>query len=214
MLYNMLRKFYLFLFWSIKSKRLKLQIGSFNISSKVKVGKYVRIRKGCELGADVEIGDYSYISGPRSYVEAAQIGKYCSIARQVVIGVSDHNYKWVSTHPFLVESAYNIIRKDICQQQKLRPIIGNDVWIGINCIIARGVKVGDGAVIAAGSIVTKDVAPYSIVGGIPARHIKYRFEEHICQYLIDIKWWDWDEKKIIENIDMFYNIERFITKEK
>ena len=173
-------------------------------------GRYSILRKGVEIGPNVELGDYSYISGPRSYIEDAKIGKYCSIARQTIIGVSGHNYNWVTTSPIIASIYYDMIDKDITVPQRERPIIGNDVWIGINAIIMRGVKIGDGAVIAAGAVVTKDVAPYSIVGGNPAKHIKYRFTESTIEKLLEIKWWDWDKEKIKRNISLFYDTENFI----
>lgn len=89
-------------------------------------------------------------------------------------------------------------------------MIGNDVWIDMNAIVMRGVKIGDGAVIAAGAVVTKDVAPYSIVGGNPAKLIKYRFTEEVIGKLLEIKWWDWDEEKIRRNSAIFYDTENFV----
>lgn len=170
------------------------------------------IRKNTEIGFDVSIGDYSYISGPINYIEAARIGKFCSIARQTVIGVSDHNYNWVTTHPIIVDKRYRFISENEPEPQKAAPIIGNDVWIGINSIIQRGVEIGDGAVIAAGSIVTKNVEPYSIVGGVPAKHLKYRFTEKQIEALMKIKWWDWERERIKEESRYMYDIEMFIAR--
>ena len=92
------------------------------------------------------------------------------------------------------------------------PIIGNDVWIGLNVIIMRGVVIGDGAVVAAGSIVTSNVEPYSIVAGIPAKHIRFRFSDYQIRKLKEIKWWDWEENKIKENVELFYSIDAFIIR--
>ena len=92
----------------------------------------------------------------------------------------------------------------------MAPVIGNDVWVGMNVIIMRGVTIGDGAVIAAGSVVTADVEPYSIAGGIPAKHIRYRFSKEIIESLLEIRWWDWPEEKIRKNVHLFYDIENFI----
>ena len=92
-------------------------------------------------------------------------------------------------------------------------VIGNDVWIGARATILSGVTVGDGAVIGAGALVAKDVPPYAIVGGVPARLIKYRFSSEIINELLEIKWWDWDSKKLTQNIDDFYlDVEEFIKK--
>jgi acetyltransferase-like isoleucine patch superfamily enzyme len=170
------------------------------------------IRGRTEIGADVSIGDYSYISGPVNYIEAAHIGKFCSIARHTVIGVGDHNYNWVTTHPALTSEVYGLIKTTRSAVQKPAPVIGNDVWIGINAVITRGITIGDGAVIAAGAVVTRNVEPYSIVGGVPARHIKYRFSPEVIAGLTESKWWDWDDDKLRTMIGYMHNPELFVLK--
>ena len=87
--------------------------------------------------------------------------------------------------------------------------IGNDVWIGANVIILPGVKIGDGAVLAAGAVVTKDVEPYAIVGGVPAKVSRYRFDQEMIEAFLRIKWWEWSVEKIEENIELFYQPEEF-----
>lgn len=87
--------------------------------------------------------------------------------------------------------------------------IGNDVWIGTIAVILSGVHIGDGAVVGAGAIVTKDVEPYEIVGGVPAKHIRYRFSKEMIASFLRIKWWDWPLSKIEENIELFYQPELF-----
>lgn len=198
-------------YWRYRNFNEGLKIYNYKLSPRTQLGVKTMVRGETEIG-NITLGDYSYISGPRSYVEEAKIGKFCSIARQVVIGVSSHNYEWVTTSPIIVSSEYGFIPNDNKEPQKNMPIIGNDVWIGLNAIIMRGVVIGDGAVIAAGAIVTTDVKPYSIVGGIPAKHLKYRFSEKQIQSLLKIKWWDWDKERIKANAHLFYNIEDFITK--
>ena len=91
-------------------------------------------------------------------------------------------------------------------------MIGNDVWIGRNAIILPGNTIGDGAIIAAGAVVTHDVPPYTIVGGVPARPIRKRFSDDIIEKLLEIKWWDWPEEKIVENFEYFYQPEKFAEK--
>lgn len=205
-----IRKILLFFYWTYRNMREGLMIYNKSISPKNKIGKKVMIRKGTEIGC-IEIGDYSYISGPNSYVEEAIIGKYCSIARQVTIGVSGHNYNWITTSPIITSPKYNFIDSPQKETQKEPPIIGNDVWIGMNATIMRGVTIGDGAVIATGAVVTSDILPYSIVAGVPAKHIKFRFNREQIEALLEIKWWDWNEEKIKENKDLFYNINDFIA---
>lgn len=180
-----------------------------SLSLKTKLGKKVLIRAGNEVG-ELEIGDYSYISGPRSYIEAAKIGKYCSIARQTIIGVSDHDHGWLTTSPIANCKSYGFVDADKIQLQKPAPIIGNDVWVGANAIIFRGVTIGDGAVVAAGSVVTKDVPPYAIVGGVPAKVIKMRFTDEIITELMDMKWWDWPESRVREMSQYMDDIHKFI----
>lgn len=203
---NAISRFY----WLYLNKKNKTCIEEYTTSFQLETGRHVIIRKHSYVGPNTVIGDYSYISGPNSYVEDAEIGKYCSISRQVIIGISGHDYSWLTTSPIIVTPEYGFINKDVDQKQKERPVIGNDVWIGINAIIMRGVKIGDGAVVAAGSIVTKNIEPYSIVGGNPARHIKYRFPPDIIDSMLKIRWWNWDEEKIKNNISKFYNPEELI----
>ncbi len=199
---------YNFFYWNMYNFRYNTKIYNYSLSRAVKPGKHVMIRKGVEIGREFSIGDYSYVSGPISYIESAHIGKYCSIARQTVIGVGNHNYKLVTTHPI----AAGLLNQVSASPQKSAPIIGNDVWIGINTVVMRGVVIGDGAVIAAGAVVTKNVEPYSIVTGIPARHLKFRFSEKHVKDLLSIKWWDWNEEKIKEEMQYMNDIELFIKR--
>ena len=106
MMIKLLKRLYLVFYWKYRNIKEGLKIYNFSLSQKIKLGKHVMIRNGSEVGSKVIIGDYSYISGPRSYVEEAIIGKYCSIARQVVIGVSGHNYNWVTTHPIITTALF------------------------------------------------------------------------------------------------------------
>ncbi|MFT8607953.1 CatB-related O-acetyltransferase, partial [Liquorilactobacillus ghanensis] len=90
--------------------------------------------------------------------------------------------------------------------------IGNDVWIGYRVIICQGVTIGDGAIIGAGAVVTKDVAPYTIVGGVPAKEISNRFSDEIIAKFLRIKWWDWSLEKINDNLELFYQPEKFVKR--
>ncbi len=200
------------LYWLVMRYLKGCHVQSSQVGFRAKIGRGVIIRKGSEVGSLVVIDSYSYISGPRSYVEAATIGKYCSIARQTTIGVSDHNYNLVTTHPIVIDPTYGFIIEHKKETQKAAPIIGNDVWIGMGSFVMRGTKIGDGAVIAANSVVTKDVDPYSIVAGNPAKHIKYRFERHIIASLMKIEWWNWDDDKIRHNAADFYDVNTFVNK--
>lgn len=199
-------------YWFIMNRLKNHRVESTAVGFKARIGRRVIIRKGSQVGPQVEVGDFSYISGPGSYVEAATIGKYCSIARLTTIGVSGHDYKMVTTHPVIIDPSYGCVDTMVHQDQKSAPAIGHDVWIGMGSYVMRGVTIGNGAVVAANSVVVKNVAPYSIVGGNPARHINYRFPPQIVEALENIGWWDWSEDKIRQHRDDFYNIEEFVRK--
>jgi acetyltransferase-like isoleucine patch superfamily enzyme len=132
------------------------------------------------------------------------IGNYCSIGEnlQVILG-GNHNLQIISTYPFAKLPTKGNLRGD----RSTHPldtgdiIISNDVWVGINCTLLGGVKIGNGAVIAANSHVTKDVKDYEIVGGNPAAHIKFRFENEVILRLLEIAWWDWPLGIVLENVD-------------
>lgn len=210
---KLVRKIVLPFYWMYKNFSTKSCVHNYNLSPYNKIGKKARVDKRTDIHK-LSLGDYSSISGPHSYVEDAIIGKYCSIARNTIIGPSSHNYNWVTTSNLLVLKDFGFINQDILDFPSVPTIIGNDVWIGINAIVLRGVTIGDGAIIAAGAVVTKDVAPYSIVGGVPAKHIKFRYSKNQISDLLSIAWWDWDEVRLKNNISLFYDIEKFIEKNK
>jgi len=146
-----------------------------------------------------DIGAYSYGGlQVRAFGDDTQlsIGKYCSFAAdvQVMLG-GEHRPDWVTTYPF------NILRPEHAgiaghPASKGDITIGNDVWIGREAIILSGVTIGDGAVIAARSIVRKDVAAYTIVGGIPAKDIRMRFDDNVISRLLALRWWDWPDARV------------------
>lgn len=148
------------------------------------------------------IGDYTY-GEPNidDFGSKLVIGKFCSIARGVTIVLGgEHNTHWISTYPF---SAIFQNKKHIegHPASKGDIVIGNDVWIGTEAIILSGVHLGDGAVVAARSVVTKDVPPYAIVGGNPAKVIKYRFDETSIKLLLEKKWWSKPIQEILNDAD-------------
>jgi acetyltransferase-like isoleucine patch superfamily enzyme len=154
---------------------------------------------------NIEFGDFTYgFPTILSWGEDTKltIGKFCSISGNVTIFLGgEHRNDWVSTYPFnaLLEN-YAYIKGH--PKSKGNVIIGNDVWIGREAVILSGVSIGDGAVIGARSLVTKDVEPYSIVGGNPAKFIRYRFKKEFVDALLDIKWWDKELDEIAEIIPL------------
>jgi phosphonate metabolism protein (transferase hexapeptide repeat family) len=163
------------------------------------------IGRCCEVLGDSaleysELGDYSYL-GPGCMIADAQIGRFCAIAAQVRIGAPNHPLDRPSQHRFTYCPEYYTAtaQRDHAffrQRRADRVQIGNDVWIGHAVIVMPGVRVGDGAVLAAGAVVTRDVAPYTIVGGVPARQIRERFSRAIAAQLSRIAWWDWPAETI------------------
>lgn len=133
------------------------------------------------------------------------IGKFCMIASGVkfIMNGANHLTEAVSTYPFAIfGNGWEGAMDGKSYPYKADTVIGNDVWIGHNATIMAGIEIGDGAIIATNSTVTKDVAPYSIVGGNPAREIRKRFEEKEIEHLLKLRWWDWDIEKITENVQL------------
>lgn len=171
-----------------------------------KVGKRNKFRRGSYVNEISIIGKYNYV-GENTMITNAIIGNYCSIAPGVKIGLAEHSIQFLTT--------FNKISSEVnkFKMYKSPAIIKNDVWIGANVIIKQGVKVGNGAVIGAGAVVTRDIPDYSIVVGIPAKVINYRFDNKKIKLINDSQWWNNDIKKakeIISNLDK--NMEDYIEK--
>ncbi|MEA2012311.1 MAG: CatB-related O-acetyltransferase [Verrucomicrobiota bacterium] len=191
-----------------KLERLGIHIDSVNQLNK---GLNLEVESPCWINAArlstydnsvKKIGAYTYFRSDIKFSSFQSIGRFCSIARGVRVGEGSHPIYWLSTHPFTHDSKYTGEKQKVQDASHLIPkvhtIIGNDVWIGTNALIMDGVEIGDGAIVAAGAVVTKDVAAYSIVGGVPAKHIKYRFPEDIMEKLLQIQWWNYEPSEIID----------------
>lgn len=177
------------------------------ISANTKVDKNAYIYRGVKAKGSV-IGAYTYIAA-NTEIENAEIGKYCSIADHCRIGMSGHSLVFLSTSPIFTQRVNALqekwVEKDVFEHKsdEERVCLGNDVWVGSHVLIKGGVKVGDGACIAAGAVVVKNVPPYAIVGGVPAKLIRYRFSPEIIDRLVKVQWWALPEEQIKNNIHLF-----------
>ena len=154
------------------------------------------------------VGKYTYMVEPIDILEVGEnadiiIGSFCSIAKglKVLLG-GNHRTDWITTFPFghIHQEIFNQFDGNGHPTTKGSIVIGNDVWIGRNCTIMSGVKIGDGAVIGANSVVAKDIPPYAIAVGNPAKVVKFRFNPDIIDKLLEIKWWEWEDEKINDNL--------------
>ena len=155
------------------------------------------------------IGSYSYV-GEYSYLFYVSVGRFCSIGSKVTIGGGLHPLDWVSTSPVFYSDrgqCGETFVKTTCFVEHIQTKIGNVVWVGTGAIILAGVTVGDGAVVGAGSVVTKDVAPYAVVGGSPARLIRHRFSDSEVEVLMAFKWWNRSPDWLREHASDFRSIE-------
>lgn len=158
-----------------------------------------------------EMGRYSYI-GEHTSMLYTKVGNFTSISNYCAIGGGSHTIDWVSTSPVFnnSKSILNIRLSNNTYNPFARTIIGNDVWIGSHCLIKSGVKIADGAVIGMGSVVTKDVGPYEIWGGNPAKFIRKRFDDETILSLCSLKWFEWDDEKIKKNACYMNEVKKFI----
>lgn len=153
---------------------------------------------------DVDVGLYSHggCFVPGSVDRHTSIGRYCSIARTVRVFNRNHPLEFKSMHAFFFNPALEYCNEDLVEYTPVS--IGNDVWLGHNCIILPNVKtIGDGAVVAAGAIINKDIPPYAVAVGNPARVVRYRFSKGVIEELLASKWWEKSIEEILPHIDEF-----------
>ena len=191
--------------------RLFTKVSILAIIQNSNIDKTAAISSGVKFYRS-SIGRYSYI-GRNSFVIDTQIGSFCSIGPGCNIGGTGHPIDWVSTSP-VFHKWENILKKNFSRHEYnifSDTIIGNDVWIATNAMIKAGVKISDGAVIGMGAVVTKDVGPYEVWGGNPARCIKKRFDDETIEKLISLEWWSLNECELIERAKYFNDVELFIN---
>lgn len=201
----------------VKPKRLGEQphIHPTSIIRDSHLGPWTDIGPHCQL-VESTFGDYSYLAGDATVIYS-EIGKFCSVASYVCINPGNHPMHRVTQH----HSTYRRVQYgfDIADDAAFfdwrradRCVIGHDVWIGHGAIVVAGVNVRTGAVIGAGAVVTKDVEPYAIVAGAPARPIRKRFSDDVIEKLFRIAWWDWDRPTLEARFNDFLNLDLFLEK--
>ena len=203
---GILKKFFEIAKEGVRDARNKLRFNGAIVDKGCMINKNTRLEgsvhifKNCIVN-NCTISSYTYI-GSNCMVQNATIGSYCSIARDTFIGLGIHPLDRFSTaslfyrrnNPF--NKALPVTYEKV---EEYKPVlIGNDVWVGARATIMDGVTIGHGAVVAAGAVVTKDVPAYAIVGGVPAKVLKYRFPEDVVDELLAEKWWEWDLEKIVK----------------
>lgn len=210
----------IFFKWNNRNKKVFLSWKSNILKGSVFEG-YNKVWNGTTFGG--QLGRCSYV-GSNGFLRA-KVGRFTSIAYGCVSVTGRHTYKepYVSTSPLFVstkgQTGIKIVDHDLFEempqadaQNNFDVIIGNDCWIGYKVSLVSGVKIEDGAVVLSHAFVTKDVPPYAIVGGVPAKIIGYRYEKEIIKQLLKIKWWNFPMEKIIDNKELFLDIKAFIDK--
>ena len=217
----------------IRSLANTLDVWKFNINRNIEIGSHTKVRMA-KIGEYVRVGDFCNIQrgGVKSYsylgnyceLPQTSIGKFCSIAGHVTLAAGNHPMNYLSTSPYTYDVIHGsftntkLYSKEFYYTDNSHTYlceIGNDVWIGTGALLVCGsnaLHIGNGAVIAAGAVVTKNVPPYAIVAGNPAKVIRYRFSSEVIEKLEKAKWWDRDQEWIKNHVKQFSKVENIFNK--
>lgn len=199
-----------------RKNNVRVQLPSF-IGENVLLENNTFIGRFCNL-EKTKVGEFTYMGNGCEFSNS-RVGSFCSISSNVRIVVGTHpSSGWISTHPlFFSKQCY--VGKGFCEEARFDEYkttengffceIGNDVWIGTDVNILQGITIGDGAIVGANSLVTKDVPPYSIVAGVPAKIVRKRFSDEDIEFLEKVKWWNWDYDKIRRMSSFFNDMSEF-----
>ena len=166
----------------------------------VSLAEYVNVAHHAEI-ASSSIGKRTSV-GRYTKIRDAKIGSYCSISWDVTIGATAHRLDHSSTHAFWYRSQFGLADENLFLPAS-EVTVGNDVWIGCGAILMPGITIGDGAVVGAGSVVTKDVPPYTVIAGAPAKPLKSRFDSDVAMRLRKTEWWNWSDALLTESMPLF-----------
>ena len=161
---------------------------------------------------DCSVANHTLIGAESRYVNC-EIGSFCSFGEFNIVGLPSHPIHFVSTSPAFYSIDHKTCRLKLAKKKNfndsvMKTVIGNDVWIGSRVTVIGGVRIGTGAIVAAGALVTKDIPPYAIVGGVPAKVIKMRFDQQYIDFLLELSWWDKSEIWLSDNALLFLDIEK------
>jgi acetyltransferase-like isoleucine patch superfamily enzyme len=214
------KKIVRFFYHKLYNRRAFVDFNS-TVSLDCRLGEFVKIFPGAKLGS-CTIARCTYLT-ENCNITRTKIGPFTSIGPEVLCGLGKHPVNYVSTYPGFYSdkvsgSKWFEVNHPFGTSDKPKVTIGADVWIGARAIIIGGITIGHGAVIAAGAVVTKDIQPYAIVGGVPAKLIRFRFEKEVIEKLLDSKWWELPEEQLrsaaqfIQSPDLFLDYLNSVTK--
>ncbi len=182
-----------------------------------KLGRFTEIKERVAF-SDSELGDYSYVERHAEVIYST-IGKFCAIASAARVNALEHPTQRISQHKITYRANEYFLGAKLDgefreKRRERRVEIGHDVWVGHGAVIMPGVKIGHGAVVAASAVVTGDVEPYAVVAGVPAKFLKWRFEENIRRRIVALAWWDWEHDHLAQAVDDMgaLSVEAFLEK--